>query len=267
MKRIELLGVPIDICRQEELEGEIMRILEKKGTKQIIFLSIWDLLKARNKKKDLGEALRNADLILPVSKSILKGARFLKLDVPVRYNPFNAVIQILNTLDYNYRSLYLLGAHKKTLQAAEHNVHDTFKNLHIVGRYVGYFPKNTEPNVVEAIFKASPSLVLVSEGIKEKNLWAYHRRDKFSSSIFLYYRDCLGIFGGRIRRVSEKTFDAGREIWYEIAHNPARIFLFIPFLWYKTLLICTRLFGKDRKKAGDTGIYHVESLEKQKEEK
>ena len=263
MTRIELLGVPIDICRPEHLEEGIMKILEKPGSKQIVFLTIWDLLKARNKNKDFGDCLKNADLILPISKSILKGARFLKLDVPVRYNPFNAVIQILNTLDRHYKSLYLLGARKKTLQKAEHNVHDTFRQLRIVGRYVGYFPKNAENDVVQAIYKASPSLVIVGEGIKEKNLWAYHRREKFSSSIFLYYRDCIGIFGGRIRRVSEKTFDAGKEIWTEVAHNPSKVFLIFPYMWYKTLLVCTRLFG-NRKKKSDASIYHVESLEKQK---
>ncbi|WP_407427899.1 WecB/TagA/CpsF family glycosyltransferase [Treponema sp.] len=247
MNRIELLGVPVDVCRPENLEEEIMKILEKPGTKQIVFLTIWDLLKARNKKKDFGECLKNADLILPVSKSILKGAKFLKLDVPVRYNPFDAVIQILNTLEHHYKSLYLLGARKKTLQKAEHNVHDTFKNLRIVGRYVGYFPKSAEENVVQAIYKASPSLVIVSEGIKEKNLWAYHRKDKFSSSMFLYYNDCIGIFAGRIRRVSAKTFNAGKEIWSEVGHSPVKVFLIFPFIWYKILLLFTRLFRRTKK--------------------
>ena len=47
--RIEILGVPVDICPCEELESEILKILEKPGTKQIIFLNIWGLLKARHK--------------------------------------------------------------------------------------------------------------------------------------------------------------------------------------------------------------------------
>lgn len=267
MTRIELLGVPVDVCRPENLEEEIMKILEKPGTKQIVFLTVWDLLKARNKKKDFGDCLHNADLILPISKSILKGARFLKLQVPVRYNPFNAVIQILNALDHHYKSLYLLGARKKTLQKAEHNVHDTFKGLRIVGRYVGYFPKSSEADVVQAIYKAAPSLVILSEGIKEKNLWAYHRRDKFSASIFLYYHDCIGIFAGRIRRVSEKTFDAGKEIWNEIGHSPFKVFLIFPYIRYKLLLLFYRLFRKDGKPKvkGESGIYHVESIEKKAE--
>ena len=247
MTRIELLGVPIDICQPENLDAEIMRILDKPGTKQIVFLTVWDLLKARNKKKDFKDCINNADLILPVSKSLLKGARFLKLNVPVRYNPFNALIQILNVLDQHYKSLYMLGSHKKTLQKAESNVHDTFRNLRIVGRYVGYFPKSSEDDIVKAIFKASPSLVLVSEGIKEKNLWAYHRRDRFSSSIFLYYQDCLGIFAGRIRRVSEKTFEAGKEIWNEIFHRPSTALLIFSFIHYKLLLLFYRLFRTDKK--------------------
>lgn len=264
MTRIELLGVPIDVCKPENLDEEIMKILEKSGTKQIVFLTIWDLLKARNKKKDFGDCLRNADLVLPISKSIITGAAFLKLTPPVRHNPFNTVIQILNTLERHYKSLYLLGSRKKTLQKAEHNVHDTFKNLRIVGRYVGFFPKSSEDDVVQAIFKASPSLVIVGDGIKEKNLWAYHRREKFSSSIFLYYRDCLGIFAGRIRRVSEKNFNVGKEIWFEIGHSPIRVFLIFPYLYYKLLLIFHRLFRNGKAK-GEAGIYHVESLEKKKE--
>ena len=68
MKRIELLGVPVDICQPEEIEEVFLKILDKSGTKQIVFLSIWDLLKAKNKKKELSACLETADLILPVSK-------------------------------------------------------------------------------------------------------------------------------------------------------------------------------------------------------
>ncbi len=245
VQRIEVLGVPVDVCPPEELGQELLKILEKPGAKQIVFLSVWDLLKARNKKKDFGDCLKNADLVLPISKSIISGARFTKAEhIPVRYNPFDATIQMLSVLDQYYKTLFLLGGRKKTLQQAERNVHGTFPNLRIVGRYVGYFPRDTEENVVTAIHKASPSLAILSEGIKEKNLWAYRRREKFSDSIFLFYRDCLGIFSKRVKRVSERTFEKGLEIWSEIAHNPFKIFYIFPFISYILLLVWCRLFKK-----------------------
>ncbi len=239
--RISLIGVPVDICSPENLEGEILELLSKPGTKQIVFLSIWNLLKARH-KGDFADTIKNADLILPVSKSILKGARFLKKEIPVRYNPFNAVIQILSVLDSHYKSLYLLGSTKKTLTKAEKNIHDTFREIKIVGRYVGYYQKSVEDDVIQAIFKAQPSLVLLSDGIKEKNCWAYRRRNRFSSSIFLFYKDSFGIFSERVKRVKDSTFEKGHEIYSEILHNPFKIFLLLPYLWYIIVLVWYRLF-------------------------
>ena len=164
--------------------------------------------------------------------------------MPVRYNPFNAVIQILGILDSHYKSLYLFGSTKKTLTKTEHNIRDTFRNLRIIGRYVGYYPKSVENDIVEAMFKAQPSLVLLSDGIKEKNCWAYRRRNRFSSSIFLYYKDAFGIFSERVKRVSEKTFDKGHEMWFEIMHNPFKLFLIFPYIWYILCLVWYRLFKK-----------------------
>ena len=154
------------------------------------------------------------------------------------------MITILSAMENHYKSLFLLGGRRKSLQKAESNVRSTFPNLQIVGRYVGYYSKEMEPNIVQAIFKASPSLVIVSDGIKEKKLWAYNRRNNFSSSIFLYYRDAIGICSERINRISEKKFNKGLEIWGEIFRNPLKIFLVFPYLYYVFLLIWTRLFKK-----------------------
>ena len=62
IERINLIGVPIDVCAPENLEAAILELLAKPGTKQIIFLSVWDLLKAR-RKNDFSECVKNADLV------------------------------------------------------------------------------------------------------------------------------------------------------------------------------------------------------------
>lgn len=243
--RISLIGVPVDVCPPQELETEILEILAKPGTKQIIFLSVWELLKAR-RKGDFAECLKNADLIIPISKSILKSAKFLKLPVPVRYNPFDAVIQILSVLDSHYKSLYLLGSTEKTLLKSEKNLSDTFTQLKILGKHTGYFSKIVEDNIVIALFKAQPSLVLISDGIKEKNCWAYRRRNRFSSSIFLYYKDAFGIFSERIKRVNEKTFNKGHEFFVELAHNPFKIFLVLKIIRYWIIVLFYKIFRRKR---------------------
>ena len=243
VQRINVLNVPVDICSASDMEGQIMEMLAKPGTKQIVFLSIWDLLKAR-RRNDYAECVRNADLVLPISKSILRGAKFLKKDIPLKHNPFNTLISIMSILETHLKSIYLLGGRKKTVMAATKNVMNTFKTLQVVGRYVGYYPKNVEDDIIQAIYKASPSLVLVSEGIKEKDCWPYARRNRFSSSVFIYYRDAIGIFSDQVHRVKETTFNAGHEIWSEILRNPLKIFLLFPYLYFKILLVWRKILKK-----------------------
>lgn len=245
IQRIKLLGVPVDICRPENLESEIMELMARPGTKQIVFLTIWKLLKARSKKSTFAQCIRDADLIIPVSKSILMAARFLKCPVPHRYNPFNAVIQILSILERHVRSLYLLGGRKRTVIQTERNINSTFRALQVVGRYVGYYPKSVEENIVQAIYKASPTMVLLSEGVRDKDCWAYKRKNRFSSSIFLYYHDIFGIFSERKRRVSEEAFDRGFEIWSEIFHNPFKLFLIFPYIRFLVILLFHKFFRKN----------------------
>lgn len=243
-QRIKLIGVPVDVCREEDLEETVMEILAKPGMKQILFLSVWDLMRAR-RNKEFRECLENADLILPVSKSIARGAKFLKKSVPARWNPFTATIQIMTILEARGKSIYLLGARPMTLGRAEANVRATFPSLRVVGRYPGYWRKSAEASVVSAIYKSSPSLALLGEGIKEKDLWAWRRRNQFSSSVFLYNRDALEIFAERVKRVSDKTFDKGLEIFSEVFRRPFKIFYVFTFFWYKTVLLWHKLFKRN----------------------
>ncbi len=241
IERISLLGVPVDICRPADFEETIVALMEKEGPKQIVFLSIWDLLKARG-KSEFAQAIQQADLILPTSKSIIRGAKFLKMTAPTRWNPFDTLVNIMTILENRYKSIYLLGGHKKPLLAAERNVRMTFKSLQIVGRYVGYHPKSEDEAVTEAVRKSSPSLVIMSDGLRDKFCWFHSRRDKFNTSIFLYYPDAIAIFSERKEHIKKETFDKGLEILPEIVKNPLKLFLFFPFLHYKFLLVWNRLF-------------------------
>ena len=92
------------------------------------------------------------------------------------------------------------------------------------------------------LFRSNPSLVLISDGVKDKEKWAFDRRNQFGSSFFIYSKDALDIFSMRKKRVPKAVFERGHEIWFEIGHNPMKIFLVFPYLWYILILICYRIF-------------------------
>lgn len=247
--RIDVLGVPVDVVKPEDLEDVLFSLYEKAGTKQIVFLSVWGLLKARRNDVYM-QCLKNAALVLPTSRSIQKGAAFLKKPVPARYNPFSTIISILTYLESRYKSLYLLGGRKTSLMDSVRNIRATYPGLQIVGRYVGYYPKSIEKDIISAVYKANPSLVLIGDGIPRGETWAFENRNQFGNSFFIYSKDVLDILSVRKKRISKETFDKGHEIWTEIVRNPLKIFLVFSYLWYKILLVCWRLFKVKKQSAG-----------------
>lgn len=244
--RIDVIGVPVDVVKPENLEDVIFSLYEKAGTKQIVFLSVWGLLKAKRNDVYM-QCLKNAALVLPVSKSIIKGAAFLKRPVPIRYNPFSTIISILTFLESRYKSVYLLGGKKSSLMDSERNIRATYPGLQVVGRYVGYYPRSVEKDIISAVYKANPALVLIGDGIRHGEIWPFENRNQFGTSFFIYFKDILGILSARKKRISKETFEKGKEIWSEIIRNPLKIFLGFSFLWYKILLLGWRIFKINKK--------------------
>ena len=76
LERIELLGVPVDVVKPENMEKVLFSLHEQAGIKQIVFITVWDLLKAKRNATYMN-CLKSAALVLPTSKSLVKGAKFL----------------------------------------------------------------------------------------------------------------------------------------------------------------------------------------------
>jgi N-acetylglucosaminyldiphosphoundecaprenol N-acetyl-beta-D-mannosaminyltransferase len=241
VERIEFLKVPLDIVPPEDLESVIMDLLNRGEPQHIMLVSLWDVMRARY-RGEYRNMLTKAALVIPTSKSLVRGAHFLGKRVPFRWYPFSLIISTLGTLEKYYKSLYLLGAQHRSILQAERNVRSTFPKLSIVGRFAGYYHKSMERNILTAITKANPSLVLIGDGVPGGQKWINRNRAKLPSGIFIWSNDVIDIFSERKRRVSEKTFDRGLEYLPLVVKNPLRIFRIFQYIWYNVLLLYYRLF-------------------------
>lgn len=243
VERIDLLGVPIDVLKDEDIEETVMNLLKKEGSQQIVFLSLWDFLKAR-RNNEFRNLVLNACLVLPTSKSLISAAKFLEKSIPIRRRPFDVIIALLNVLEAHFMSVYLLGGRKEILEIAERNVKSTFPSLKLVGRFTGFYPKMLERNIVTAISKAEPELTIVSDGIKGGAMWLNKTRSTFKSGLFIYDKNILDIFAKSKKAVSEKVFNSGMEYVLSAFANPLRFLNFFRYLWFKILVLRTKIFKK-----------------------
>lgn len=239
-ERIELLRVPLDIVPREKFEEVVSSLLSEGSGRNIVLLSLWDLLKAR-RQGEYREYVRNAALVIPISKSLVRGARFLTGKTPERYMPFNFIVNLLTILERRERTVYLLGGRIPILSKAEKHIRETFPKLRIIGRYPGSFKKQSEETLVQVIRKSAPSLLMVNTGVHGGERWISRNNTRLNEGLRLWCSDIFDVFAERRRRPSNMIFDSGLEWLGFCFRNPLRFFRVVLFFFYNFLLVIYKL--------------------------
>ncbi|MCL2214127.1 MAG: WecB/TagA/CpsF family glycosyltransferase [Treponema sp.] len=242
-QRLEFLKVPIDIVAPEQLSDIVYDLLKTKKEHNIVLLSLWDLLRAR-RNSEYRCYVVNASLVIPISKSIISGLKFLTGKTAHRYMPFDFIVSILTILEKREFTCYLLGGQRKILQKTEQNIRQTFPKLRVVGRFPGYFKRYEEATIIKAIKKSSPSLLLAGKGVRGKERWIYRNNGVLGEGMRLWCSDIFDVFAEKKTHPSRIAFNAGLEWIGYCFQEPLKFFRIFPYIGYKFLLLYYALFKK-----------------------
>ena len=242
-QRVNLLKVPIDIVAPENLSDVVYDLLKEDKEHNIVLLSLWDLLRAR-RNNDYRYYVTRASLVIPISKSLISGIKFLTGKKAHRYMPFDFIVSMLTTLENRELSCYLLGGRTRILLKTEKNIRQTFPRLRIVGRFTGNFRKQDEPTIIKAIKKSSPSLLLVGKGVRGKERWIAKNNLALGHGMRLWCSDIFDVFAEKKKHPSRSSFDKGLEWIGYCFHNPLKLFRIFPYIGYKFILLFYKLFVK-----------------------
>jgi N-acetylglucosaminyldiphosphoundecaprenol N-acetyl-beta-D-mannosaminyltransferase len=241
VKRIKVLGMPVDAADPEVAARALGEMLDNGQNNQVVFLSTRGLLRAR-RDPELARCLREAALVLPVSRALVRGARFLGAGTLSLYNEFEFVIRTLSVVEKAQGAVYLLGARKGTLEAAEENLRGSFHGIRVVGRYFGFFQKGFEASIVTAIKKSAPHLLLVGSGVAGREKWIQRHRKELNPGISLYAGSCFEVFAGEEKQMSRRLHAAGLGELSGFWRRPWKAAALFPYLWYLLLLLAFRIF-------------------------
>ncbi|OQX29768.1 MAG: hypothetical protein B0D92_01975 [Spirochaeta sp. LUC14_002_19_P3] len=241
--RINLLGVPIDVVPDDKLQAVIENLYELKVNRQIVLLNFHDFMKARRSQERMA-ALKQAALVIPVSSLLVSAARFLRKNVPPLRRGYAFIIKLLGILEQRQRSVYLLGLDSEGVLAAESALRATFPGLRIVGRYSTRFPNSRQTDILTAIKKSSPTLLLTGKGLKGKHLWLYRNHKRLAGGLSIWEQNCFGVFSGRTGKPNDTSGAHLMKGFFGALIKPWRLLRLFRYLYFFLLLLLTRLFGK-----------------------
>ncbi|MCL2294557.1 MAG: WecB/TagA/CpsF family glycosyltransferase [Spirochaetes bacterium] len=236
-KKIDVIGIPVDVFVYEDLEAKIKQMLADKKRHHIVFLSLRDIVMAKF-RRELRTTIQRASLVVPTSSYICKGAKYLKrVHIPQKIHIFEFIIKLLGAIENNGKSVYLLGGKLDVLRITEANIKSSFPGLNIVGRYTGFFPKEMENNITTAIKKASPALVLADSGLPGKRYWITRNNSVFNPGISLWADNIFDVFAGKKPKPSKTAGGMLIERIGRFFRNPLRIFNAFIYILYFILLL------------------------------
>lgn len=235
------MRVGIDALEEEQIAPAVEQLVAAGKTTQIVLVRWWDFMRARA-RRSYRACLREADLVIPVSRSLVFAAKLLRGVRPARYMPFDLVIRILGALEERSHSLYVLGGTPRTIRIVEQNLRETFPGVRFVGRYSGYYGKQLEADIITAIRKAAPDFVLIGPGVPGGERWVSRNRGSLCPGIFLAAPDVFDIFADRRQRGSRKAFQRGLDFVPDLLRRPWRLLRFFVYLWFVLMLGVFKLF-------------------------
>ena len=241
VERIEVLRIPLHSLANTDLPEVVDALLAEDGVSQIMLLRWWDFMRARA-DRELRRCTQDAALSIPVSKSVVAGARFLRHKRPTRHLPFDLAIRLLGALEDNHRSVYILGGTPLSLRTVGQNLRETFPGPRFVGRYTGYFNRIVESDIITAIRKAGPDFILLGGGIAAGDKWISRHRKEFGSCIALCSVETFDIIAERRQRTSRTAFQRGLDFLPALMRRPWRVLRLPVFLWYLILLLVFKVF-------------------------
>jgi N-acetylglucosaminyldiphosphoundecaprenol N-acetyl-beta-D-mannosaminyltransferase len=186
-------------------------------------------------------------MVIPISKSLISGIKFLTGKKAYRYMPFDFIVSLLTILETREFSCYLLGGKTKIILKTEKNIRQTFPKLRIVGRFPGYFKKSDEATIIKAIKKASPSLLLAGKGIRGEEKWiAKNNLALGDSGMRLWCSDIFDVFAEKKKHPSRSAFDHGLEWVGYSFQKPYKFFRVFPYIYYKILLLVYKIMLRNK---------------------
>jgi N-acetylglucosaminyldiphosphoundecaprenol N-acetyl-beta-D-mannosaminyltransferase len=242
-KKVNFLGVQVDLIPDSDFERVLLAVLESGSGRHIVFIRSWDIIKSKY-NKHFREYLNQASLVIPITNGLRKNIQFVCREEAYAYMPFSFIIKTLGILDQFRKSVYILGAKPEIIQRSANNLRTSFPNLNIVGRCSGKFPKTEQENILTAIKKASPSMLILGSHLPRKALWAYDIHEKLNAGIILWSKDIFEIFAGTKKRPSNDSWEKGNEWFIPSLLRPWKWLKIFPYVIYGIAL----LFSRKKKK-------------------
>jgi N-acetylglucosaminyldiphosphoundecaprenol N-acetyl-beta-D-mannosaminyltransferase len=195
-RRIELLGLPLDLVTLEESLERIALMLRQPGPHQVVTINPEAIIRCQD-HPDLPTAIREAELVVADGVGILWAvSQLTPYTVPERVAGADLIPALFKRFGPKLR-VYFLGAKPGIAEKAAERSRQKY-GIQVVGVHDGYF--QDEAAVVAAIRQAQPDLLLVGMG-ERQDTFIHRNKARLGAKVAIGVGGMLDVLSGEVKRV------------------------------------------------------------------
>ena len=225
LRRIAILGVPIDNLSMDETIEAMDRLIESDGFHQVATANVDFLMKAIGDDQ-LMDILHRCDLVLPDGMPLVWASRFMGTPLKERVTGADLLPRLAELSQRKQRRLFLLGATEERSAAASNWILKNYPGAQIAGRYsppFGSIDAMDHDHILNLIAEASVDILLVAFGNPKQEKWLAMHRGRLQVPLCIGVGASLDFLSGTHARAPEWMQRAGLEWMHRFYKEPRRL--------------------------------------------
>lgn len=201
----------------QEVEGKIIR-----NEKTFIITANPETLMIGEETPEFDTILKSDDtIIVPDGIGVVKAATLLGHSVKERVTGVEIVQRLLEILNEQEKSLYLLGAKEEVLEQFVARIGTDYPGIKLLGYQNGYI--KDKDACFDEIAELQPDVVLVALGIPAQEMLIAKHYERFAKGVFIGVGGSFDVLSGAKKRAPKIFIKLNLEWLYRITKEPKRI--------------------------------------------
>lgn len=228
---VNILGIGVDNITRAQAVVKVMNMIKEGGVHHIVPMNPYKIMKTRS-SVDLSVLINKADIHLPSGGGLMWAARKLKKPLKEQILLLSFMMDLVRISEIKEYPIFIVGGKPEVAEMAFANIRKSFPKIRIVGRHGGYFNKDREKAVVEAMRKSEAAIFFVGLGFPKEDRWIQKIRKDFTKGVFISVGGSIDIVSGSIKKAPSYFMERGLDWFYRIITKPWRIDRLFRTIWF-----------------------------------
>ncbi|MFD3408650.1 WecB/TagA/CpsF family glycosyltransferase [Aquirufa sp. HETE-83D] len=226
-KRVNILGTPVSSLTMDELFIDWETVIQKVEKAQVCITPVNSILAARATAR-VQEIYKHADYVLCDGVPVKWASIFLGNPIKERITGLDVLPRIFPFAASRNFTMFLLGASPGVAETLKTVMEAKHPGVKIVGTFVppfrAVFSKEENQEMLDAINKVKPDILLVSLTAPKQDIWIAENLANLETHLAIGIGGAFEVAAGMINRAPKWMQKSGLEWFYRFLQEPKRMF-------------------------------------------